>query len=93
MDEITYSFKFPSSEAVENVKALAAELQIEMPESLAYQFTGLLTALGDEQKHESINEEAWLVSSLKLTEAKGREAFPEIEEIYLKGISHGINAV
>ena len=89
MDEINYSFKFPSSEAVENVKALAAEFQIEMPEALAYQLTGLLTALSHEQKHESINEEAWLVSSLKLTEAKGLKAFPEIEEIYLKGISHG----
>ncbi len=89
MDEITYSFKFPSSEAGENVKALAAEFQIEMPEALAYQFTGLLTALVDEQKHESIDQEAWLNVAMQAVVRDGLLAFPLIEEIYINGFSHG----
>ncbi len=87
--EINYSFKFPSSEAVENVKALAATLQLEMPEGLAYQFTGLLTALGDEQKHESIDQEAWLNTAMQAVVRDGLLAFPLIEEIYINGFSHG----
>lgn len=83
--QIQYTFKQPPQGMIAGLQLIAASLGTQLTNASVYQLAGVITALNDMQKHESVDVDAWIKAAVLSVASGGITTLPGVEKFYLEG--------